>query len=73
MNACIFILSYNRALHQDTVKLLQKHNTKIPYYIVIDDQDLELELYKEKYDNILIYNKERAIEELNIDLCDNFQ
>ena len=73
MNACIFILTHNRAERQYTANLLKELGTKIPYYLVVDDQDPELDLYKKNYDNLLIFNKEDAIKELNVDLCDNFK
>ena len=53
-----FILSHNRSSSCPTLDLLNKLNYSGDYKIVIDDEDKELELYKEKYkDHLLIFNK----------------
>lgn len=54
-----FILSHNRSSSCPTLDLLNKLNYSGDYKIVIDDEDKELELYKEKYgEHLLIFHKE---------------
>ena len=67
MSNGIFIISNGRAFEQKTYQLLKKVN--IPIYIVIDDLDEQGDIYKEKYDNILVFNKKEYI--LKVDTMNN--
>lgn len=70
---CYFILSHERANNVKTWDLLLKKHTKYPIYILIDDEDPQIELYKKNYeDNLLIFNKQEYKEKLKIDMLDNF-
>ena len=72
--ACIFILTHERAEEITTYRLLQQYPVEYPVYIVVDDQDKQLDLYKELFgERLLIFNKEQIIQEYNIDLAENFK
>lgn len=56
----IFILSHNRAQKIDTLNMLQKHSYSGRYYIVISEDDSQIEDYKKLVgvEHLLIFNKE---------------
>lgn len=65
----IFIMSYNRANNISTLRTLNKANYTGLYYIVIGDDDPQIDLYKKLYgDKLYIFNKEEI--EKNIDTYD---
>lgn len=70
----IFILSYNRCdlLFSDTLKLLKEYNYSSDWFVVVDDNDPQLEIYKEKISNkhLIIFNKKEIIKDF--DIMDNF-
>lgn len=56
----IFIISYNRAENISTLKTLQKANYTGKYYIIIGDDDPQINEYKNLYgENLKIFNKEK--------------
>lgn len=72
-NACIFILSNDRA---DTIKstsFLEYYECKYPYYVVVDDEDPQLKEYKEKFgEKLIVFNKKEMRKKMNVDMGDNF-
>lgn len=67
----VFIISHQRSDNQLTLKSLAEANYKGKTYIVIDNKDKELELYKEKYgDKVVIFDKEEMAKVT--DTIDNF-
>ena len=70
----IFIISYNRPnlLFSDTLRLLEKYNYDGDLYIVIDDNDPQLEEYKKRIpkEKLLIFNKDEILK--SFDIMDNF-
>ena len=57
----IFILSYNRAKTISTLRTLKKANYTGKYYIVVSDDDPQLDIYKELYKDILfVFNKHQV-------------
>jgi len=72
-NFCVYILSHKRADNINTLKTLRKQGYTGKIYIIIDNEDPELDKYLRIYgkENIKIFNKQEAI---NItDSMDNFQ
>lgn len=53
----IFVLSHERAGSIKTIETLEKLGCKKDVYVVVDDGDNELEKYKRKHTNLLIFNK----------------
>ena len=54
----IFIMSYNRANNIATLRTLEKANYTGQYYIIVGDDDPQLEQYKRLYpDHLQIFNK----------------
>lgn len=69
-NFCIFIISHGRPNDIITLKTLNEAGSKLPYYIVIDNEDkTELEYYKNYGDKVLKFNKKEY--SLKIDNFDN--
>lgn len=69
----IFILTYGRPNNQKTLNTLKKLKVKYPIYLVCSDDDPTLEEYQEKYkDKVIVFNKDQAVQEMGIDLMDNF-
>lgn len=55
----IFIMSYNRAENIATLRTLEKANYTGKYYIIISDDDPQIEKYKEIYkEKLYIFNKD---------------
>jgi len=60
---CIFIISYQRANNVKTYKTLQKCNCKYPIFIVVSDDDTQINQYKKNFseNNLVIYSKREYI------------
>lgn len=66
----IFIMSYNRANNISTLKTLQKANYTGKYYIIISDDDPQIDEYKNLYkENLKIFSKDKL--EPYLDTYDN--
>lgn len=71
-NFAIFIISHERANNQFTYEALKKSGYTGNIYIIVDDSDEQLELYKKKYPKeIIIFNKDEMLKK-GIDTVDNF-
>jgi len=69
----IFIVSHARAeeVLDNTLKVLQRGRYTGQWWIVVDDEDPQLDLYKELWSKrLLIFSKKEMLD--TIDLCDNF-
>lgn len=54
-----FILSHERFKTMSTDKMLNKFGCKGMFYVVVDDKDKQIDLYKNKFgDRLLVYNKD---------------
>lgn len=68
----ILILSHKRAEKIDTLRLLEKSGYTGKWYVIIDNLDPELELYKKKYgDNVIVFDKEEEMKLRKTDLMIN--
>lgn len=69
----IIILSHGRANNVKTVDTLEKCNYTGKWYLLLDDEDEQIEQYKENYgeEHILIFSKDEAIKKF--DIMDNFE
>ena len=69
----IFVLSNNRAKELTTVDYLIKCGYTGKYYILLDDEDGQIDLYKERFgeDKVIIFNKESVRDKF--DIMDNFE
>lgn len=65
----VFILSYARPDKIKTIKTLLRQGYTGKIFIVVGDDDPQLEDYKNKYDNLLIFNKDSVNKG---DTADNF-
>ena len=54
----------------DRLEALDKSQSKLPRYIIIGNDDPQLELYESKYDNVVIFDKEKF--KKKVDSVDNF-
>lgn len=72
-DACVVILSHNRAQRNITLRqLLKNYGFKGDWYIMIDDEDPEREEYRSLYpDHLIEFSKDEVKPE--IDMMDNFQ
>lgn len=69
-NFCLFIISNGRPNDIITLKTLKKAGSKLPYFIIIDNEDkTELEYYKNFGDKVLKFNKKEY--SLKVDNFDN--
>lgn len=68
----VFITSYKRANNITTINSLKKSGYTGDWYVIIEDNDPEIELYKKNVpkDKLLIYNKKEQAK--YYDSCDNF-
>lgn len=67
----VFILSHGRAKNVKTLKALEKSNYTGEIYIICDDEDEQIELYKKLGKKVIVFNK---LEEMkNTDTEDNFK
>lgn len=63
-NFAVFILSHGRALDVSTVKMLEEQHYLGDWYIVIDDEDDQANIYYEKYgDKVIMFDKRAAAAE----------
>ena len=53
----VFILSHGRSDRVITVDTLKKCGYKGKYYIVCDDEDSELNEYKKRFENVIVFHK----------------
>lgn len=68
-NYAVFILSHGRANDVKTVKMLEEGNYTGEWFIVIDDEDKDEAIYKEKYgDHIIQFCKKEVAD--RTDTCD---
>lgn len=71
-DTAVFILSYGRADNVITYHTLIKANYQGKIYIVVSDDDKQLDEYIKIYkDKVIVFSKEDA--RLMTDLCDNFE
>lgn len=68
-NFGVFILSHGRAGNVKTLKALEDCGYTGKIYIIIDDEDKQIEEYKDLYDNVVVFNKASAYE--TTDTMDN--
>jgi hypothetical protein len=69
-NFCLFIISNGRPNDIITLKTLNKAGSKLPYFIIIDNEDkTELQYYKNFGDKVLKFNKKEY--SLKVDNYDN--
>lgn len=68
----IFILSHGRAKNVRTAKMLKKYNYSGKWFIVVDTDDDQIELYKSNYgdEHIIVFNKDDI--DGTFDIMDNF-
>ena len=67
----VFIISHKRAESLLTLKSLYEANYSGDIYIIVDDQDEQLEIYKEKYgDKVIVFSKQEMYKKT--DTVDNF-
>ena len=64
-------MSYNRKDNNITYKTLQDYNITTPIYVVVGDDDPDLDGYKEKYKDRLVVFSKKEIRPI-VDMCDNF-
>lgn len=69
-NFAAFILTHGRPNNIKTYDTLRKAGYTGKIYLVCDDEDKTLNDYKNKYKNVLVFNKDEIKKE--IDVCDNF-
>lgn len=70
-NFCAFILTHGRPDKVYTYNTLKKSGYTGPIYLICDDEDKCLEEYKAKFDNVLVFNKDKVTE--CIDVMDTFK
>lgn len=69
---CIFILTFGRPENQITLKTLQRLKVTAPIYLVCSDDDKRLWEYQAIYgDKVVVFNKDEAVKQCNIDLMIN--
>jgi hypothetical protein len=67
----VFIISHQRADQQLTLKSLEEANYNGRVYIIIDDQDKQMDLYKERFgEKVIVFDKEEMARAT--DTMDNF-
>ena len=69
-NFAAFILTHGRPDNVKTYKTLKKCGYTGKIYLICDDEDTKLDEYKEKFKNVLVFNKDEV--KKNIDVADNF-
>ena len=70
-NFAIFILSHNRADNIKTYDTLRKCGYTGKIYVLIDNEDLQTEIYKSRFgDDLIVFDKKK--QSVNSDSCDNF-
>lgn len=65
---CVFIVSHGRPNNVKTIKTLKNAGYTGKLYIVLDDTDKTIDQYIKNFskENIIVFNKEKAIEETDI-------
>lgn len=67
----VFILTHGRANNVATYNTLRKHGYTGKIYLVVDDEDSQIDLYRQKYgDQVIVFCKQTAID--LTDSGDNF-
>ena len=69
-NFAIFIISHGRAETMTTYNELMKRKCSSPVYIIVDNQDKQVEAYQQKYENVVVFDKEAMYDKT--DTLDNF-
>ena len=60
----VFILTHGRAENISTIRALHNCGYTGRYYLIIDDEDDQADLYREKYgDKVVQFNKQKAVDE----------
>lgn len=74
-NICIFIITHGRPESILTLKTLSEAGSKLPYYLVIDNEDKQEQKYFEKYkEKVLQFDKkEYALKVDNFDNSGNYR
>lgn len=67
---CICILSYKRADNLHTYKTLREQGFSGKIYIICSTDDDTIDEYRQKYENVLVFNKEKYVG--TFDIGDNF-
>jgi len=71
-NCCVFILSHGRSDRVYTWDTLRRQGYTGPIYVVVDDEDKQLDEYKRRFgDHVLVFNKAEVAK--TFDEGDNFQ
>lgn len=70
-NYAIFILSYGRPTNLITYDVLKKQGYSGEIFIICSDDDKTLKEYRERYDNVIVFNKNDYIDKF--DIGDNFK
>lgn len=67
-----FILSHGRANNVKTVRLLESANYTGKWYIILDSEDSQIDLYKSNFgeEHIIVFDKDEI--KSNFDIMDNF-
>lgn len=68
-NFACFILTHGRPEKQTTLHTLTKCGYKGKIYLVVDNEDKFIDEYKQRYDNVVVFDKEEAAK--NTDRGDN--
>jgi len=74
-NICIFIITHGRPESILTLKTLSEAGSKLPYYLVIDNEDKQEQKYFDKYkENVLQFDKKQyALQVDNFDNSGNYR
>lgn len=67
-NSAVLILTHGRADNVETYKALRDCGYTGKIYLVIDDEDEQGDLYREKYEseNVIVFSKEKAAESVDV-------
>ena len=68
----VCIISYKRSQNLLTYNTLLKSGYTDFIYIFVSDNDPELTTYQKLYKNVIVFNKQEILANMNIDLYDNF-
>ena len=73
-NFAVFILSHGRANKVATVKTLKNAGYSGKWYILLDNEDTQIDEYKNLYgeEHIIIFDKKDAPKYFDFDIMDNF-
>lgn len=62
----IFITTHGRANNQITLNTLERYKCSYPIYLIVDDEDTQLDAYLNKYGNIVkVFNKQKYINKVD--------